>query len=114
MAGTEEPALVEHAGKGPDGERSPAEPEEVHPVAGLVALHEAAVGVLDVLLEAVSGHLVALGAKASLLLVLVPAARTDAGVVPGDRVLGPSRRARTSRARSFCCARTRCRSRRSR
>ena len=80
----EQPALVEHPGQRPDGECAPAESEEVHAVAALVALHETAVGVLDVPLEAPARHLVAHGTETSRLLVVLPAARADAGVVVRD------------------------------
>ena len=84
VAGIQQSALVEHPGQGAHGEGAAAEPEQVHVVAFVVAVHQAAVGVLDVLLQAVSGGLIAHGAELSTPFVVLPAARADAGVVVRD------------------------------
>ena len=114
MAGAEQPALVEHPGQGAHGEGAAAEPEQVDAVAFLVAAHQAAVGVLDVLLQAVPGGLVAHGAEIPAPLVVLPASRCRCrgrSTRPAPR---PFRRARRSPRRWCCCFRIRCRSRRSR
>ena len=54
-------------------------PKRYTPIAGLETLHETAVGVFDVLLQALSRDLVALGAQTFHLLVVVPSARPTPG-----------------------------------
>ena len=51
----EQAAPVEHGGQHPDCMGAPAVPEQEHPVAGFVAVHEIPVGLRDVVIDPVAG-----------------------------------------------------------
>ena len=77
----EQTAAVQHSRQRAHRECAPAEAEQEHPVAVLVDLHEEAVGVLDVLAQAVASGLVHGGAQGAAVLLVHPPAGPDARVV---------------------------------
>ena len=87
MARAQQSALEEHPGQRTRCEGAATESEQVDAISLLVVVGEVAIGVLHVLLQAVPGGLVAHRAQFPALLVILPAACADAGIVVGDLIL---------------------------